>query len=176
MKTRRRTYFTTLIVLLISGCIFGQTYTIGNSANGIDNAQSKAAKLSFLSSQVISPNNSNNVSASNSVYILQVGNNNNVVSNTRSNYSDVNLFQRGNNNEVLLDVTALIIDENVLQLGNNNRFIDLSLKGTVLHNAAVLQKGQNQNLIWYGSNSISERMMVTMKGKNQTILIRNIKR
>jgi hypothetical protein len=177
METIRRTYLTTIIFLFVGGCVFSQTYTIGNSSSEIDNVTSKAAKLSLLSSsQVISPNNTNGVSASNSIFILQIGNNNNVISNTRSNNSDVNLLQRGNNNEVLQDVTALSIDEDIVQFGSNNRFIDLSIKGTVLHNAAVLQQGRNQNLIWLGSNSISERMMITMRGKNQTVLIRNIKR
>ncbi|MEM7187381.1 MAG: hypothetical protein AAF466_12045, partial [Bacteroidota bacterium] len=75
-----------------------------------------------------------------------------------------------------LNVTAGVIDETVFQNGLNNRFVDLSTSGTLIHRAAVIQNGRNQNLIWYGNNSISENLFVNMRGSNQTVIIRNFKR
>ncbi|PKA82218.1 hypothetical protein ATE92_0344 [Ulvibacter sp. MAR_2010_11] len=170
------TICTALLVLLLSNSITAQTYNNGANRTFDPQNRAQAVQLSLLSSQVIAPNNNLSVSAANNIYILQVGNYNNIVSNTHSLKSDINLVQHGNSNEMLLNVTSKIIDEDVIQFGNNNKFIDLSSRATTFHSAAVLQKGTNQNLIWYGSNSISEKMVVTMQGKNQTIFVRNIKR
>ncbi len=171
MKTIAKTYYT-LLFLLASSFMLAQTY----SNTGVDNTQSKAAQLSFLASQTTPINTAATTSVSNKIYIQQIGNNNSAISNTRSVYSNVNLFQRGSNNDIVLDVTSGLINENVFQNGNNHSFIDLSSKATLFHGATIYQSGSNQNLIWYGTNSISEKMRVTMKGKNQTIIIRNIKR
>lgn len=165
----------TILFLFASPLMLAQTYAIGNSPIKPGNFQNRAAQLNLLTSQKATPSNS--ISAkTNSIYIQQVGNNNDVISNTRSLYSNINLVQRGNNNEVGLNVTAGIINENIFQNGSNHKFFDFSSKGTVLHSAAVYQTGRNQNLLWYGNNSISEKMMIRMKGKNQTVIIRNIKR
>jgi hypothetical protein len=164
------------ILLLIAGpLMLAQTYAIGNSPIISGNLQNRAAQLNLLTSQKATPSNSN-AAKTNAIYIQQVGNNNDVISNTRSLYSNINLIQRGNNNEVGLNVTAGIINENIFQNGSNHKFFDFSSKGTILHSAAVYQSGRNQNLLWYGDNSISEKMMVRMNGKNQTVIIRNIKR
>lgn len=165
----------TLLFLFASSTLLAQTYAIDNSPTTSGNFQSRAAQLSILASQRTSPSNSR-VATTNAIYIQQVGNNNNVNSNTRSLRSNINLLQRGNNNEVGIDITAGIIEENVFQSGNNHKFFDFSSKGTVLHRAAVYQRGSNQNLLWYGNNSISENLMVRMTGKKQTVIIRNIKR
>ena len=164
-----------VLFLLTSPIMLAQTYASGNSPTTSGNIPSRAAQLSILASQRTTPSNSL-VATTNAVYIQQVGNNNNVISNTRSSQSNINLFQRGNNNEVGINVTAGIIDENVIQNGNNNSFFDFSPNTTMFHRAAVYQSGTNQNLLWYGNNSISEKLMVRMNGNNQTVIIRNIKR
>lgn len=161
-----------ILVLHIGNFLNAQTYTIDNSSKA--NLQIKADQFKLFSSQAASNSNSKNVSASNNIYIQQIGNSNDIISNTRSIYSDVGLFQKGNNNEILLDVTAGVIKQNVLQAGINNNVIDFN-KGSVVHTATVLQRGANQNLIMLGSNSISNNMIISMQGKNQTILVRNLK-
>ena len=164
-----------ILVGLISSITFSQTYRIDDSSSpSIANLQNTTDQLKYFTSQTGSPGNTRNLSTSNNVYVQQIGNGNNVVSNTRAVYSDIGLFQKGNNNEVLLDIKAGVIKENVLQTGVNNSVIDLN-PGSLLHSAAIFQKGANQNLIMLGSNSISDNMIISMQGKNQTILVRNIK-
>jgi len=164
---------TVILVLLVGTCINAQTY-VDNSSTAA-NLQIKAEQFKLFSSQAVSFSNSENVSASNNVYIQQIGIRNDIISNTRSIYSEIGLFQKGNNNEILLDVSAGAIKENILQTGVNNSVIDLNLKGSILHTPTVLQKGANQNLIMLGSNSISDNMIISMQGKKQTILVRNIR-
>ena len=171
--------FTTLAYTFFfaSQIMLAQTRTLVNSSMESVSLHNIAAQFDLLSSKTNALHkNIRSVSVRNAVYVQQIGNNNNVTSNTRSIRSSINLSQRGNNNLVSLNVSAGIIDENVIQNGVNNSFFDFSSKGAFLHRAALIQNGRNQKLLWYGSNSISERLMITMKGKNQTILIRNIKR
>ncbi|MDP2686588.1 MAG: hypothetical protein Q8O62_05165 [Aequorivita sp.] len=161
-----------ILIGLICSNIYAQTYRIDNSSSAtIANLQN----IKQFTSQTGATSNTRNLSTSNDVYVQQIGNENNVVSNTRAIYSNISLFQKGNNNEVLLDITAGAIKENVLQTGINNSVIDLNTKGSLMHTVAVFQKGANQNLIMLGSNSISNSMIISMQGKNQTIIVRNIK-
>lgn len=117
-----------------------------------------------------------NMSPANSVYVQQIGNNNIINSDVHSNYSAVNILQYGNKNNIDMGVKAEVINENVMQLGDHHTFIDDNLGGAALHNANVTQQGLNQTLLISGSNSMSENLVVNMRGANQTVLIRNIKR
>ena len=74
-----------------------------------------------------------------------------------------------------MNITAAVIDEGVLQVGQNNNFINTSTRATLMHNALVYQRGSNQNLIMQGNNNMSKNMIVKMRGKNQTVLIRNFR-
>lgn len=134
-------------------------------------------RLQILSSKTLSPYNQKNSAAiSSNVYVQQIGNNNNVVSETRSSNAAVNLLQFGNSNHINLSLSSLNIDENVIQTGNNHNFIDINSKASLLHSTNVIQQGSNQNLIKIGANSMSDRLIVNMRGTDQTVLIRNIKR
>ncbi|MEM7086314.1 MAG: hypothetical protein AAF489_09040 [Bacteroidota bacterium] len=175
MKKATELFYASLF-LFICGTVHSQTYTEGTSTLGTTNLQGKAAQFSFLSTQVATPETAPSASVNNAIYIQQIGDENNVVANTRSFRSNINILQRGSNNEVGLDITSGVIEENVFQRGANNRFLDLSSKATISHSAAVFQNGTNQNLFMVGNNSISEKMIVNMRGKNQTVLIRNFKR
>lgn len=152
-----------------------QTPNVANSGKSLDNIMSRTEQLTILTSQM-RPGDSRNLSLANNVYIVQIGNYNKVTSNTRSRNSNINLYQRGNNNNVFLSVAARTIDESVIQRGYNNSFINLSLNKVNFHQARVIQIGRNQKLLWVGSNSISEKLMVRMKGNNQRVIIRNLKR
>lgn len=175
MEKTTKLYYLLLFLLIFNG-VYSQTYTEGTSSSGVVNLQGDATQLSFLSTQVAAQKAIPNTSVNNTIYIQQIGEENNVVANTSSFRSNINVLQRGTNNDVTLDISSGIIEENIFQRGTNNRFIDVSSKGTLLHSTAVFQNGRNQNLIMVGNNSISDKMIVNMKGKNQTVLIRNLKR
>ena len=165
-----------LFIILLTGQIaFAQTPNLTNSGKSPDNIISRTEQLTILPSQMI-PIDSRNMSLANNVYIVQIGNYNEVTSNTRSRNSNINLYQRGNNNNVLLNVTARTIGESVIQRGYNHSFINLSSNKVNFNRARAIQIGRNQKLLWVGSNSISEKLMVRMKGNNQRVIIRNIKR
>lgn len=151
----------------------GQSDTDSGVSLKTDAAMSDATTLQFLSAQSNQPDVSATVASRNSVFIQQVGNYNEVVSNTRSAQSDINVFQFGRSNDVNLNIKALTIRENVVQHGANNTFLDLSARGGAFHNGQVIQRGTNQKLAWFGDNSISRNMRVTMQGRNQTVIVIN---
>jgi len=165
-----------LFIFLLTGQIaLAQAPNVANSGNSPDNIMSRTEQLTNLPSQM-KPGDSRNMSLANNVYIVQIGNYNKITSTTRSKNSNINLYQRGNNNDVLLSVMARTIDESVIQRGYNHSFINLGLNKVNFNRAKAVQIGRNQKLLWVGSNSISDKMMVRMKGNNQKVIIRNIKR
>lgn len=170
MKTR---YITALLVSLVfCGSIYAQTYRVESTGASALTAQQKATLSQTVNNPV-----ANRSSANNAVFIQQVGFNNNAISNTRSVASSVNLFQRGANNDISVNVSAGLVSENVFQTGFNNKFIDLNPSNNRTHQATVFQRGSNQNLIWMGSNSISEKLSINMQGNSgKTIIVRNFKR
>jgi len=155
-----------LIVLLFSNIIIAQ-----NSDDLLVKSNKNFLNKKDLNSVITS--NSNNFSSYNSVFIRQIGNDNDIVSNSQATNKNINTLQFGDENKIDLKIKARKIDETVIQLGLSNSFLDLNPNGNYSHKATAIQTGKNQNLILAGNNSISEKMLVNMKGKGQTILIRN---
>ncbi len=110
---------------------------------------------------------------SNSVFIEQIGNYNNINSVVSSDKSKVNLFQIGNYNEINYTVSALYINDFVLQYGNNNSFSIHSFRENTYQSIEVIQNGENQNLTWLGANLISENLKITMQGYSQSLTVLN---
>jgi len=150
-----------------------QDQNITNSAaTSLQGFQSKSSEMNFLANQNYSSNRSVS-NSTNNVNIEQVGTYNKVTSNTVSVQSEIDLLQTGDYNNIELNLNATKISEKVIQNGNRNDFIDINTFGANLHEAEIIQNGNNQSLTWYGSNSISERMKVNMQGNDKILEIRS---
>ena len=157
--------FQLLILLFFSNIIFAQ-----NSDDLLVKSNKEFLNKKDLNSVITS--NSNNFSSYNSIFIRQIGNNNDIVSNSQTTNKSINTLQFGDENKIDLKIKARKIDETVIQIGLSNSFLDLNPNGNYSHKASAIQTGKNQKLILAGNNSISKKMIVNMKGKGQTILIR----
>jgi len=157
--------FQLLILLFFSNILFAQ-----NSDDLLAKSNKELLNKKNLNSVIT---NNNNFSSYNSVFIRQIGNNNDIVSNSQAITKNINLYQYGDENKIDLKIKAKKIDEIVIQRGFSNSFLDLNLNGNFSHKTTAIQIGKNQNLLLAGNNSISQKMIVNMKGKGQTILIRN---
>ena len=167
MKTSK-VIMTVLAFIALINVATAQTYKEDSQKN-LENLQKQASIINFLPVQNISA-----LDANNNIRVLQIGDRNAAYTLTRSNSSNIELTQLGNRNGISLAISANRINEDVMQIGNNHSFTDLSANRD-LHSANVLQFGANQNLIWLGGqNSISDKMIVTMQGKEQTVIIRNL--
>lgn len=162
----------TVIFFLLFNTITAQTFKSLGISNNISGFNTQTSQENFLLNQG-NVAKENVTTESNAVYVAQIGSNNTIRSATKSNESDVVIIQKGNQNTVHLDLSATKLKETVLQNGNNNTFLDYGLVKSELRNAAVNQTGGNQNLTILGSNSLSEKMKISMQGEDQSIIIRN---
>ncbi|HIB48964.1 MAG TPA: hypothetical protein EYO35_11735 [Flavobacteriaceae bacterium] len=119
-------------------------------------------------------NNAGN-SISRTVQIQQIGRNNRVNTNTISATNQTQILQFGEKNDIFQELIAGRIQNTFVQSGYENSVVHLNTSGSKSHTATVVQYGLRQNLIWVGDNSLSQNMVVRMRGKKQTVLIRNRK-
>lgn len=148
-----------------------QTNTDGVTLS-LQGFQSRSSELNFLANQNYS-SNITSATSSNIVNIKQIGDFNEVSSKTISAQSKIDLIQNGDYNNIELNLNAAVINERVIQNGDRNTFVDINTFGVNLHEAEIIQNGNNQSLTWYGSNSISERMKVNMQGNDKIIEVRS---
>lgn len=164
-----------LLLVMLSAGIYGQTYK-NIEIRPRNTVVGNMIPIGPVTTQLIEYERSYRGSLSNDVHIRQVGLQNIVDANMINVFSDVDFVQLGSYNEVFLQRSAVSIEEFILQQGNNNILYDIGKDLERRHRGLFVQYGSNQRLIYIGSNSISERMRVRMKGKDQTVIIRNISR
>jgi hypothetical protein len=163
-----------MVSIFFSGNILhSQIFKVTESVSSFSGFNSETSQENFLLNQVAVNSNIYLTSDSNSIYLSQIGNNNNLVSTTTALESNIVIIQNGNQNNTILDLNGAKLKETVLQNGDNNTFLDYSLFKTMERNVEVNQTGDNQNLTMFGSNSLSEKMKISMQGQDQSIIIRN---
>jgi hypothetical protein len=156
-------------LLLTYTATYSQTYT--DTKKTIKSFESTSAENNFLSSQSAQIRQSGGTA--NSVFISQVGDNNEIISTTTSNSSDINYIQQGDNNGIFVKLAANRIEQDIIQNGSNNHVLNFNSARLDFHKGEVIQNGSGQNLTWYGGNSISEKLKVTMEGTGQSVIVRN---
>lgn len=148
--------------------IHSQTY-ISNTSQLITEQQKNIATDIVKSPLEKQPNLQEN----NIVFITQIGEKNKIDTNTNASNSFITILQKGDLNKINLDISANTIKETIIQNGDNNAFLDFSNFNVQNHEINVFQNGNNQNLVWYGGNEISEKMKITMQGDSKTLIVRN---
>lgn len=109
----------------------------------------------------------------NTIYIEQIGANNNIQVKTATESSVLDIVQNGNNNALRLNFSAMTATETILQRGNNHYLAAFGKAPSLNLERTIEQNGNGQSLTIHGSNSISEKMQLNMKGSASTIIIRN---
>lgn len=111
--------------------------------------------------------------AGNNVYIAQIGMDNAAVIVSSSEVSDIRVAQNGRDNQVYFQASASRIETSLLQNGNNHGIYYSNPFNMDSHKSQITQQGNNQNIEWYGGNTISEKMEVSMQGASQSLIVRN---
>tara|TARA_R110000787_G_scaffold81036_2_gene175862 strand:+ start:19112 stop:19618 length:507 start_codon:yes stop_codon:yes gene_type:complete len=164
---RKSIYILSVLLLIIVNVGLSQ------SINSESNINPNNLDYLFTQNFQITSNKLINVVNTNNVFINQIGNDNEVVIKTKSLNSDIALNQKGAQNKIYLDIVAENIKETISQTGNDNYVFDYSSIGVDQHSLEVSQYGNNQNLTWYGGNSLSENLKVNMQGESKTVIVRN---
>jgi hypothetical protein len=147
-----------------------------NKNNASTSINTNLQQLNYISLQSsLSPLPSDSNVVNTGIFIQQIGNNNYSEITTQSTVNDVQLNQFGNNNNIDLKLKAEIIDYSVTQNGNNNTLIEYNtFNSKQLLERTVEQNGNGQNLVIEGSNSIVDKMRITMDNGSQSLIIRNV--
>lgn len=109
----------------------------------------------------------------NSIYISQVGTNNSLKVKTLTQSSAIDMVQEGNNNTLRLNFSAMTATETIRQLGDNHYLAVFGKSPSLNLERTINQNGYGQNLTVHGSNSLSEKIQLNMRGSSSTIIIRN---
>ncbi|NCT16974.1 MAG: hypothetical protein COZ75_05285 [Flavobacteriaceae bacterium CG_4_8_14_3_um_filter_34_10] len=172
---------TIIVFLLIIFNVFGlekiqaQNYIKSSNEEEFESFQNKASTLNFLSSQNSSAIQNRSLVASNSgsIFIEQIGTGNTLVANTRSKINDFTFSQNGESNNIYLDINATTISQSITQIGNKNQFLNITTNLFGLHNAEVVQNGNNQDITLYGNNNLSNKIKIYMQGNDKSVIVRN---
>jgi hypothetical protein len=169
MKTLQR-----LAVVIFVFCgVFANAQTYKTTNSNVEGFQDKTSERDFLSSQKTASLFTKAAPSDNNVFINQIGSGNNAVIDTKSNSSNLGITQNGSDNDIYYQVSAATIEGTILQNGDNNSIFHSNPFDLERQQAQILQNGNNQNIEWFGGNSVSERMKIKMQGENQSIIIRS---
>lgn len=160
-----------IFILSYPSIVCSQTYAYDSD----DSSSIYSIEKNIEGSLLLTPNfieNKATTQLDNTVVIQQIGNFNQVEVNSKSQLGYFDIKQLGNDNAVFIRAKAHAINETVYQMGDNHNFVDFSTS-TGIHDLELIQRGNSQNLIWYGGNTISEQLKINMQGENQSIIVRN---
>ena len=148
MKTMNlKTTVFSICFLLMSAISFGQTFS--------DNATDSAQQRNLLNNQL-------NLNVW--VFIPVTGSSNSLFIN-----------QIGNNNNSCISLNSSSLSALVLQIGDGNSIVYQNSFRQELISNNIEQQGVGQNLEINGSNSLMENAKILMRGNSQSIIIRNFK-
>ena len=171
MKTLALCFLTA--VLFSSQLISAQTEASKNKTTVLTILQTKEGALQLPlngipTNPIVKLQPFNNV-----VQIQQIGKHNTFDLQLESNTSVVSVIQKGNNNTVLMSKQASSIEQKVLQLGNNNIIYDFASYSNFNVKSEFIQKGNNQTINSFGSNSISRDLKVIQSGNGSAVVLIN---
>lgn len=110
---------------------------------------------------------------SNSIFIQQIGSNNLTTANIEAKNKEIKIVQNGNANNANLDVSAKTITHNLLQNGNNNYLLEYGNTPNLDLERNIIQNGNDQGVVIFGSNSLTDKIILNLQSSSKTITIRN---
>lgn len=164
-------------LLLLSTILFGQE----NEKSGqFKNYSSSLFNSTENALNVISTLNSNRDrdfrgtrTSVNGVLIQQIGNSNQAFTNVNAKNVMISVSQTGNGNNLMISKEANSITQNIAQQGKNNFITDYSSFTYNTINMEIVQKGDNQSVQNYGTNSLSKDMKIIQTGTGSSVIIFN---
>lgn len=171
-----KAFYLNIIILFITTTSFSQEAESNNDnyQNDPSLLYSKIAALHLASNNTKSRENllsQNNLQ--NGVLIQQIGNFNYIDTSLKAKEINVSVVQKGDENQLFIDKQANEITQKILQQGQNNFITDFSLYSHYNINMEIVQRGDNQNIQSFGTNSISKDMKIIQSGNGASVIIIN---
>ena len=146
----------------------------GFSQEGVAGFNSDQERLNLLSNinfNQASLNDNASINEQNAVIIQQIGDYNNVYSQTQSQSSKLELIQNGDFNNIQLEVNAPSINARVIQNGDNNTVLDNIYYSNLDVRLNAIQNGDNLSINRMGVNSLSNKLQIIQEGSFKTITV-----
>lgn len=161
--------------LLFASCILMGCQVFGQVANTDDDTLSTVEELGLENlGQVLSNMQAEQATISpRAIYIQQVGSENTATANIRARRNSVQLFQIGNGNHSEIDVSGNEITHNLLQNGNDNLLLEYGSSPQLDLERHIIQNGNGQGVVIFGSNSLTDNLILNVQGSSKSITIRN---
>ncbi len=159
------------IVLVLFLCIcqtFGQDENAQETSSALVERLGPENLRSVSEAQVNLP-----TITSNSIYIQQIGSGNSASANIRTKNSEFNLLQNGNSNRAKIDVAGKTVVHNLVQNGNNNFLMEYGNTPDLNLERSIIQNGNGNGVVIFGSNSLTDKIILNLQGSSKTITIRN---
>ncbi|TLP80467.1 hypothetical protein [Maribacter sp. ACAM166] len=109
----------------------------------------------------------------NNIFIEQIGLNNTVDADISAQSSDIVLSQNGNFNKAWLDLTTKSATGVIEQNGNKNYFGEYANAPKLNLERSIIQQGRSNQVMIYGSNSLTEKLKIKVSGLAKSVIIRN---
>lgn len=109
----------------------------------------------------------------NSIFIQQIGTNNTASATIYSKNRDVNLVQTGYANQSKIHLAGETVTHNLIQNGNNNLFLEYGNSPNLNLERNIIQDGTDQGVVIFGSNTLTDKLILNQQGSSKTITIRN---
>ena len=169
--------------LLITGitlfsffCLNAQTFSknIANTSVDTDSKEKRDLQNLVHINSILNPVKKEvSILNGSSVFIEQIGFNNDTSITTIAENANIKTFQNGNFNSLTLAYTVNSVVADVKQLGNNNRVFDYANSPSQDISFKISQEGNNLTTEKYGTNSLTESMNFKQTGFNKTVIIRS---
>lgn len=165
-----------MICFVLIQISYGQTYT-DDDATDNDSVTLDGTNVStgFFNSFFDNNQNQSNPVQGSSVFLVQVGENNQARVAVAAQSSDINVLQNGNDNDVNLTYQVASVFTELQQNGNNNYILDYSIDSEQDISIDLKQNGDNLNFERFGTNEISKNIKFTQTAASPTIIIRSFK-
>lgn len=168
--------FVFTVLFFIAHISIGQTYSGDSNKTNKEETLKEANVSSGLFNSYFNTT-ANKASAVNgsSVFLKQIGQDNQAKIQVASKATDINILQNGNDNDVNLNYDVKTVSTTLQQNGNNNYVIDNVINPTEDVSLQLKQNGSNLNFERFGSNELSKNIKFNQTSASPTVIIRSFK-
>ena len=109
----------------------------------------------------------------NSIYIQQIGSSNIASATIYGKNKELKLVQNGQANAAKIILSGESVTHNIFQNGNGNLFLEYGSTPNLSLDRQIIQDGNHQGVVIFGSNSLTDKLMINQQGGLKTVTIRN---
>ena len=174
---QKKTKFIYFLVLcfLVTQVSLGQTYSSKEESNNEEMTLNGVNVSEGEFNSFFATNTASAPVQGSSLFLTQIGEDNQARVQVSAQDSDINILQNGNDNGVNLEYQVKSVFADLQQEGNNNYILDYSFDKNQEISLDLKQNGDNLNFERFGTNEMSKNIKFTQTVASPTIIVRSFK-